>query len=378
MPSLSELLDLIWRTPNRQMAWGRVPTDHLIGAKTPTPFESNNDYVIVKLGSMFLRDSRVLWLKLSPLAHSTVTLAGRAVPHSETAVIGPAQFGDLSAAPADRSVILNQRLAGPVVWRSGDLQVAAGLFAVPKDQAAGALLDTVGQLAALAVPGLKQGLEIARVVKTGVEGLIGLNGTKPVLGVKVTLGDPATAAVGTEAAPSVLAAIAAPAEEVNFDSLWVREGRLWEGKSPAALTIYERHDHLLVTIEKGPARQDWRGLPGLSPHEASFDAVLRTTDLLKDAATARLNTAFGTFDADLIAEEDLTDSDKERIRGEVIAELRKRLERKYAGVLGAANTELRSVAGIRREVDAEGFNFLDVGDAGIEGAKPTKAGALPF
>src|SRR5262245_47106171 len=111
MPSLLEVLDAIWRTPNRQMAWGRIPAKQVVGTKTPTPFTANDDYVVVKLASMFLKNSRVLWLKLSPLAHAAVTLAGRVAPRSETAVIGPAQFGDLAAAPADRSVILNQRLA---------------------------------------------------------------------------------------------------------------------------------------------------------------------------------------------------------------------------------------------------------------------------
>jgi hypothetical protein len=378
MAALTDLLDKILRTPNRQMAWGRIPATHVIGTKAPTPFAVNNDYVVVKLSSMFLKDSRVLWLKLSPLAHGVVTMSGRTTPRTDTAVIGPAQFGDLSAAPADRSVVLNQRLAGPAVWRGGDLQVAAGLFAVPKDQAASALLDTVGQLAALALPGLKAGVEIAGVVKAGVEGLIGLDGTKPVLGVKDALGDPATAPAGTEAAPCVLAAIATPAAEVSFDRLWVREGRLWEGKSADALAVYERKDHLLVTIERGPARQDWRGLPRLVPHEAAFDAVLRATDLAKDAAAARLNDLFSAFDGDLTAEAELTDSDKERIRGEVIVEVQRRLERKYAGPFGAETVEQRSVGGIARMVDPQGFDFLDVGDGRLEGAKPAKAGALPF
>jgi hypothetical protein len=378
MAALTDLLDKILRTPNRQMAWGRIPATHVIGTKAPTPFAVNNDYVVVKLSSMFLKDSRVLWLKLSPLAHGVVTMWGRTTPRTDTAVIGPAQFGDLSAAPADRSVVLNQRLAGPAVWRGGDLQVAAGLFAVPKDQAASALLDTVGQLAALALPGLKAGVEIAGVVKAGVEGLIGLDGTKPVLGVKDALGDPATAPAGTEAAPCVLAAIATPAAEVSFDRLWVREGRLWEGKSADALAVYERKDHLLVTIERGPARQDWRGLPRLVPHEAAFDAVLRATDLAKDAAAARLNDLFSAFDGDLTAEAELTDSDKERIRGEVIVEVQRRLERKYAGPFGAETVEQRSVGGIARMVDPQGFDFLDVGDGRLEGAKPAKAGALPF
>jgi hypothetical protein len=54
--------------------------------------------------------------------------------------------------------------------------------------------------------------------------------------------------------------------------------------------------------------------------------------------------------------------------------------RRHAG--DHANTrrdsETRSVAGIRRTVDPEGFDFLDVGDAGPEVAKLAKAGALPF
>ena len=33
MASLSDLLDGIWRTPNRQMAWGRIPAAHVIGTK---------------------------------------------------------------------------------------------------------------------------------------------------------------------------------------------------------------------------------------------------------------------------------------------------------------------------------------------------------
>lgn len=194
---------------------------------------------------------------------------------------------------------------------------------------------------------------------------------------KDALGDPATAVDGTEAAPCLLAAIAAPAAEVNFDRLWVREGRLWEGASVDALRIYERYDHLLVTIERGPARQDWRGLPQLVSHEAALDSVLRAANFTKDAAEARLNDLFAAFDSDLTNESELTESDKDRIRGEVIAEMQRRIERKYAGPFSGA-VEKRSIGGIARIVDSEGFNFLDVGDSELEGAKPASAGERPF
>lgn len=379
MPTLIGILDAIWHAPNRPMAWGRIRSNHVVGADA-APFNANDDYLIVRLASMFLRNSRVLWLKLSPLAHATVSLPGQTAVHAETSVVGPAQFGDLSTAPVDRSIILNQKLAGPAVWRGGDLQIAAGLFAVPKDEAAGTLLDTLGQLSALAIPGLKASVEIARVVKGGVEGLIGLSGTKAVLGVKIALADPAIAAPGSEAAPCVLAAIAAPAASVNFDRLWVVEGRLWKGDSADALSPYEQYDHLIVTIERGPARQDWRGLPTLTPHEPSFDSILRTPALPKDTAVIKLNEAFVLFDVDLTAEPDLTDPDKARIRGEVIADLKARLSRKYGQPITLERTSpyMRSVGGIRREVDLEGFSFLDVGDVGPEKSKPIEPGTRPF
>ena len=288
-------------------------------------------------------------------------------------MIGPAQFGDLATAPVTRTVILNQRLAGPSVYRGGDIDIAAGLFAVPRDRAASVLLETVGKLSALAVPGLSQALEIAEVVKAGVEGLIGLDGTKPVLGVKDALIGAPNPNGG--AAPCVLAAIAAPASDIDFDSLWVKDGRLLQGKSADALQFYERADHLLVTVEPGAPRQDWRGLPNLTPHEAEFDAVLRS-DATRAIAEQQLNEKFAAFDADLSAEEDLVDPDKDRIRGEVVAELKTRINRKYAGIFGS---ETRSVGGVTRAaVDLTGFNFFDVGDGSAESAPPLPSGKLPF
>jgi hypothetical protein len=380
MASLLDWIDRIVRTPNHPMAWGRIPAGHVIGSRSGNPFMAHQDYVIVRLGSMFLKDSRVLWLKLSPLAHTLVSQAGRTKTRSETAVIGPTQFGDLATAPADRTTILNQRVAGPAVWRGGDLKVAAGLFAVPKDKAASALLDTVGQLSALAIPGLQSGLDIARIVKTGVESLLGLDGTKPILAVNDALGDPSTAPQGTGASPCVLTGIAAPASQIDFTRLWIRENRLWEGNRADALSPYEAHDHLLITIERGPAREDWRGLPRLLPHETALDTVLRDASLEIDVAKTRLNAAFAAFDADLTTEEDLTDPDKDRIRGEVIVELQRRLDRKFAGpfTVTAPAVERRSVGGNLRTVDPKGFDFLDVGSSELEGAKPAKAGALPF
>jgi hypothetical protein len=373
--TLSDILERIWREPNRQMTWGRIPAAQVIGQRAPAPFAPNDDYVIIRLASMFLRDSRTLWLKLSPLAHATVKLNGLQAPRSDTAVVGPAQFGDLAAASADRSVILGQRLAGPAVWRGGDLDIAVGLFAVPKDKAAAALLDTLGQLAALGIPGLAQAGDISKIVKAGVEGLIGLDGTKPVLGAKVSLADPRGGApAGSEAAPCLLVGVAAPAGEVAVEQLWVKDGRLMAGPAADSLRPFEAHDHVLIAVERGPPREDWRGLPALTPHQDAFDAPLRDATLDEAATKQRLNTAFAAFDTDLSAEHELTGPDQERIRGQVIAELKARVKRKFGGLFA----ETRSVGGISRTVSPDGFDFLDVGEGGLEAVRPTAEGTRPF
>jgi hypothetical protein len=361
------------------MAWGRISAKHIIGAKEPKPFSVNDDYVVVRLGSMFLRNNRILWVKFSPLAHGVVTVAGREKRRTEMTVIGPAQFGELATASADRTVILNQRFAGPSVWRGGDLEVAFGLFAMSKDEAATHLLNTLGQIASLGIPGLEQGVKIAGIVKSGVEGVIGLKGTQPVLGVKDALKDPRVAENGAAAAPCVLVGIAAPAAEVDFSELWVREGRLLKGNAADALQPYEAKDHLLVSVERGPPREDWRGMPSLALHEAAFDGALRKPGVGKEAIETELNDIFAAFDTDLTREEDLTNPDKDRIRGEVIAELHTRIARKFAGPFGGPpKDERRSIGGISVNVDPDGFDFLAVGQGGPEIAKPVGHGARPF
>lgn len=360
--TLIELLDRVWRDQNRQMAWGRIPDRRISSEPIAQPFTPNDDYVVVRIASMFLRDSRRLWLKLSPLAHATVGLNGRVGPRTETAVIGPAQFGELASAPADRSVILFQRLAGPMVWRGGDLDLAVGLFAVPKDKAAVALLDTLAQLSGLGIPGLSQADEVARIVKGGVEGLMGLDGTAPVLGVRVVL-----RGVG-EAAPCMLAGIAAPAREVDFDRLWVKEGRLMTGQSPTSLRPYEAHDHLVISVERGPAREDWRGLPKLLAHEAAFRDILTKRDLPIEERKKQLSDAFRGFDSDLEAEDELTSSDKSRVRGQVIADLQRRVDELDKPVFkrGPLGPD---------DFDPRWFDFLQLRS---EGATPTAKGAVPF
>ena len=370
-------LDDLLREKNSQMAWGRILPGHVLGVPAEKPFVRNDDYVIVRLGSMYISQKRELWLKLSPLLHSAVTVQGLKAVHDETAVVGPAQFGDLATAPADRSVVQNQKLAGPAVWRGGDLKVAAGLFAVPKDQAASALLATLSQLSGLGIPGLKESLEIANIVKSGIEGLIGLNGTRPVLAVKDALIDEVSAS------PCVLVGLADSASGVDFRQLWVKGGRLYTGPDVNNLRVVERFDHILLSVERGGPRQDWRGLPSLLPHEAKFAEPLADASAATADVITRLNQAFRAFDVDLSGEEGLTNPDKERIRRELVSDLKERLVGRDPlydfKATERRSLESRTVGGLpRKSALDETFSFLDVSDLVVGAGTGAAPGTDPF
>jgi hypothetical protein len=70
---------------------------------------------------------------------------------------------------------------------------------------------------------------------------------------------------------------------------------------------------------------------------------LRATGAARKATETRLNEVFAGFDADLTAEPDLTNPDKDRITGEIIAELQTRVARKYGGPFGGPKEEGRSI-----------------------------------
>src|SRR5262249_463746 len=147
----------------------------------------------------------------------------------------------------------------------------------------------------------------------------------PMLGVKDAL-PPA----GGTLAPCVLVAMTKPQAAVDFDRLWLDQNSILKtGNDPGSLGIVADCNYLVVAIERGDSREDWRGMPKFAPHEEAFDAAIRDKALDRPTLETRLTEVFKTFDDDLSTSPDLTDKDKDRIRGEVIQGLRVRVDRRF-------------------------------------------------
>lgn len=374
---LPDFLDRLLRGRAQHLHWAVVPPDQVLpdqGGPPPAaqpPFVAGEDYIVVRLAEMFLRETRRLWREQHGMVHAYVTTGDPKKPTQHTAIAGPGQLKELGSEGLDRLVSLSHRLAGPVVHDGQDIELLVGLYAVPGQNHAKVLIEMLGAVAALAAPAASEALALAEAVRNGLEGVLGLKGTSLQLGVHETLrAADATGHVpagGKPLRPSFLAGIALPAGDIDPGRLWIRGGSLRFGDSPFATQPFDRADYLLVEVARGPSRKlSWPLLSGLGGFEAAFSEALATPG---DVAVkeAKLNEVWPRFETavmgcpDLTGKPDGTTGDRQAVISLMAASLRERLdtirsgkgwERKSARGAGRQPGDPRQVSVLDFEEDA--------------------------
>lgn len=361
MSIIPEFMMQIFQRDGAVLGWVYVPDDHRVSADlkplpTEPPFAAGDDYVVLRLAEMYLKTTRVLWKESYPLVHSFVSYGDPAAPRSIASIAGPGQLKELGTDNLDRLIGLAYRLAGPIVYDGQEIELLAGLYAVPAKDGAKLLIDTLAQLSGL-VPALKQATDIANIVKGGVEGLLGIGGTRLTLGIHDSF-RLANAGAGRPARPGFFVAINAPSETVRPEQLWIRDGRLYEGPTPMAAKPFASHDMMLFELHRGPTRaMGWATLPKLVPHATQFDTIFKSNIAVADLKI-KLNQAFVAFETDLRAIDDLTGPDKAAIRALVATDLKQRVEK----IDGGGLFETRSVGGIAAQTELRGFSPIAIPD----------------
>jgi hypothetical protein len=376
MNLVPDFINKLFERQAKGLGWVWIPDEHVVDEKLnevarEPDFVNGDDYVVLRLAEMYLKTTRVLWKESYPLVHSFVAYGDPAAPRSIAAIAGPGQLKELGTDNLDRLIGLAYRLAGPWVYDGQDIELLAGLYAVPARDGAKVLIDTLAQLSGL-IPALKQATDVAGIVKGGVEGLLGISGTKLTLGIHDALRAPGKG-VGRTARPGFLVAINAPADSVQADQLWIKGGRLYEGPNPLAAQAFASHDMMLFELHRGPSRvQTWATLPPLFPHATAFDAIYKG-DVAGAELKAKLNKAFVLFETDLRAVDDLTKPDKAAIRALVADDLKQRV----AKIDGGGLFETRSVGGEKKEIEVRAFSPLALPDLPAGAPLPSRTEGLP-
>lgn len=331
------------------LTWHRLPDDHVIGASTGQEIASNDAYFVVRLSEMYLGRSRTLWRKFYPLVHAFTTHNGA----EEHEIAGPGQLRELGESNLDRVISLNTRMAGPTAFKGGDVDILVGLYSVPGDDAARALISTVGAIADL--PGINQQpvAQILDLFKTSVDSLLGLSETRIRLGVRDSFFQNNPLRAGFHVG------IGASVNNVPLDTLWIKDGHLLTGPNPVVATPYSDYDYMVVEVERREHRDDWPRVPGLAEFDQQFSSTLG--DATSTAAEKReaLKALWPRFTEALATSPHLTRRDAAFISDSVSKDLLVRLE----AIAGANPFETRSwAADVSSTQDPTRFSLAEVPD----------------
>lgn len=312
----------IFQRGGTHLYWHRIDDDHIAEGATGKAVEFDEAYFTVRMKEVFLRRIRLLWRKYYPVLHGFTDYAGQ----EDHAVAGPGQLQDLGDVNLDRVITLNYRLTGPTAYKGGDVSILAGLYSVPGQDAAKALISTIGTLASFGGPQFGQAVQIAGLVKDGVDKILGLGDTKLQLGVRDSFfpnGNPLRS--------GYYVGIAAPSIQIDVSRLWLKDGRLVKGTDPIASRPYEEYDYMVLSIEQSDRRDDWPLLPGLNEFNTKFGTIMAESGLDANEKAKRLNDLWPTFTHALKDSTFLIRPDRERIAGDVQQDLGKRLKAIRAG-----------------------------------------------
>jgi hypothetical protein len=262
MPTLAERCQEIWNrvkaSPTEQPSRITIPAGHVESSAAPSAdFQPNEHYFQVRVNELYLTNSRQWFSTYDPMvfvvSEFTYDKRVEVVPF----VVGPAMMEQYGTKIPEGMIFSNTRVAGLHPYRGGRLSLSVVLCRVRRTDYPRRLLGVI-ESAADALDfstALSSYVKVAGAVVDGVEALLGLGDTDPLIGLRNEF-DPDA---GDALRPTFFALFNAP--NVDPNSLWVRDNKLYKGASLAASQPYRDTDFVLYSVVQTPERSDETTLP---------------------------------------------------------------------------------------------------------------------
>jgi hypothetical protein len=295
MSAVGELWAGIWKDRRQPPSAIAIPADHVLeGSPLEAELEPNRDYFQVRVNQLFLSSSRKWFSKIEPMVFSLAEFTYAGAPAVVPYVVGPGKLKSLGVKEPLGMIYGDSRVAGTHPYAGGKISFALVLCQVSIDNVANRWLRVVEgaaqafDFATMLVPYVKVG----RAVLDGVQELLGLSGTEPLLGWQQEFDRDG----GLPLTPGFFALI--DAADVDPGTLWVKGSphrQLWEGSSKDELTPFRGADFALFSIAHPPDG--------------------RRTDLSEDGKKS-LQAHLTALEQSILLSPDLTESDKNTLADE--------------------------------------------------------------
>ncbi|OLF18201.1 hypothetical protein [Actinophytocola xanthii] len=276
-------------------------------------FASRAHYFKVRVHEMRLSHRRRWFATYDPLVVTTTGFRYDGEPRTVPFTIGPAllhehvsdvpggfRFGDIT-------------VAGPHPYQGGVLEVTLVLYRLRADHAVRRLLSMVDSCSRLAdvTASIGTHLKVASLVLDGLDHVLGLEESVPLLGHRIEL-DPVD---GFTAGHHVLALEG----ELDPETLWVRDNRLLRGRTEDDARPVDDADYVLYSVAQDVERNDVEQLPWFRPLWAR---VVREAGVPSEDAWRGAKAHMAVLAEMLELSPDLTRDQARRLREELVVDLR--------------------------------------------------------
>jgi hypothetical protein len=311
------------------LAKGNIP--NLAGALA---LERDKHYVKIRLNAMRIANTRVAWKKYYGCVHTHTTLADLRTGHAEFhSVSTPAKLAGPDPKNADRILLVDLPVVGPVPYRGGDITLEIGLFAVQSSDLADSFLEVLKTMSkAGGVSFVEAAAPFIQPLKQGAERLFGLQEHSTLI-TGVARGFPAVQ-TGSYLVTNAPSALVEPAK-LHLDENY----RIMPASHPLNSYAY-----LVFSIEAGTEREDWAAIPDLRRAHETLQSLLKD----KKTTQSKAEEAYAFFRRLAITSPDLIRADAD--------ELVRKENAKLQDAFGAT----RTVAARKRGVDIGSFADLDL------------------
>ncbi|MBZ5509309.1 MAG: hypothetical protein LAO78_27950 [Acidobacteriia bacterium] len=271
-------------------------------------FETNQNYFQVRLNEMYLSYERQWFTTFDPmvLVISEFTYDGE--KHTVPFTVGASMLENVDKIP-EGMIFSDTRVAGIHPFRGGKLAISVILYRVKVNDYARNLLNIVGRTAGALDVGanLMNYTKIAGAVLDGVEAVLGLADTTPIVGIRREYDSNAG-----KVQPAFFALIDMSEQELNLqpgEKFWVQQNQLVCGNSLAAATPFRKADFALFSLCQVEERDDIDTLSFYPLWERIGREAMRPT--ADDWLSTKAN--WTTLAQDIMFSPDLTDKHADKL-----------------------------------------------------------------
>jgi hypothetical protein len=278
----------------------------------------DQDYFSIEINELYLARDRLWWATYDPvvLIISEFVYGGERIIVPK--VVGPSmiesQFGKLPL-----GIVLNDtRVVGPYPFRGDRIKITIVLYRVRHDSYARELLRLVEQVSsAVGVPadaGVL--LKIGSTILDGIESLMGLGDTEPLVGHRIELDG--NRLQGLRSSSTVLST----GGQDDLSTLWVDTGRLRTGTVGMSAAPFEAADYVLYTLQRQTSRGEEATLPFYGLYQQAMKSALLTDDNGESWKQAKASLL--SLYQQMVVSPDITANEADRLFETYAAELKKK------------------------------------------------------